>query len=118
MSERELHGRRVDLDGAIDMHVHFGPEPFVSRLSQATFSVDPAAAARDAAAAGMGHGIAEKRGGDEQHDRADQHLTDVAATDHARLKYRVSKLRSRPSRARARHPDSRARAVYNPRECR
>ena len=53
MSERELHGRRVDLDGAIDMHVHFGPEPFVSRLSQATFSVDPAAAARDAAAAGM-----------------------------------------------------------------
>jgi hypothetical protein len=52
-NERSLGSGRVEFDGAIDMHVHFGPEPLISRASGAPHAVDPRQAAQEAAAAGM-----------------------------------------------------------------
>ncbi|GAB2483278.1 DUF6282 family protein [Jatrophihabitans fulvus] len=43
----------VVIDGAIDLHCHFGPEPLIARAVGATHSVDPFEAARDAVAHGM-----------------------------------------------------------------
>lgn len=53
MSERSLGGGSVVLQGAVDMHIHFGPEPSVMRLSGSSPTVDPIEAARDAADLGM-----------------------------------------------------------------
>jgi hypothetical protein len=53
VSGRELRGHRVVLEDAIDMHLHFGPEPLIEPLSHAEHSVDPIEAAQDAAEMGM-----------------------------------------------------------------
>ena len=42
------------VDGAIDLHCHFGPEPLIARAVGTPHSVDPFEAAQDAAAFGMG----------------------------------------------------------------
>jgi Family of unknown function (DUF6282) len=47
------HGAGVVIDGAIDLHCHFGPEPLIARVVGTPHSVDPFEAARDAAALGM-----------------------------------------------------------------
>jgi hypothetical protein len=52
-TERNLGTGRVLFDGAIDMHLHFGPEPLTSRAAATTHAVDPRQAAQEAAAAGM-----------------------------------------------------------------
>lgn len=41
------------LDGAIDMHCHFGPEPLVEKLAKHPHAVDPIEAAGEARAGGM-----------------------------------------------------------------
>ncbi|WP_375482635.1 DUF6282 family protein [uncultured Jatrophihabitans sp.] len=43
----------VVVDGAVDLHCHFGPEPLIERAVGTPHSVDPLEAARDALAAGM-----------------------------------------------------------------
>jgi hypothetical protein len=43
----------VVVDGAIDLHCHFGPEPLIERAIGVPHSVEPVEAARAAAAAGM-----------------------------------------------------------------
>lgn len=43
----------VLLDGAVDMHCHFGPEPLVEMLAKHPHAVDPIQAAEEAAAGGM-----------------------------------------------------------------
>jgi hypothetical protein len=53
MAERSLAGQRIVLEDAIDMHVHFGPEPSVVALSHAPHGVDPIEAATDAGELGM-----------------------------------------------------------------
>lgn len=53
MSERHSGTAPVALDGAIDMHCHFGPEPLVEMAAKAPHSVDPVEAAREAAQHGM-----------------------------------------------------------------
>jgi hypothetical protein len=49
-----LSGGGVRIDGAIDLHCHFGPEPLIARAVGSAHSVDPFDAAHDAADAGMG----------------------------------------------------------------
>ena len=44
----------VVVEGAIDLHCHFGPEPLIARAVGVPHSVDPFEAAQDAAAFGMG----------------------------------------------------------------
>ena len=51
--ERRVGSHPVLLEGAVDMHVHFGPEASIELLSGSTHSVDPIEAARDAAELGM-----------------------------------------------------------------
>lgn len=53
MTERHSSTAPVALDGAIDMHCHFGPEPLVEMAAKAPHSVDPVEAAREAAQYGM-----------------------------------------------------------------
>jgi hypothetical protein len=53
VKEREMGSSRLPLDGAIDMHVHFGPEPLTVGLSGQTHNVDPMQAAAEAQAEGM-----------------------------------------------------------------
>lgn len=53
MSGRSLGGVQLVLDGAIDMHVHFGPEPLIARVAGVDHAVDPWSAAIEAAEAGM-----------------------------------------------------------------
>lgn len=54
MTERRSGGTAaIALDGAIDMHCHFGPEPLVEMAAKTPHSVDPVEAAREAADHGM-----------------------------------------------------------------
>lgn len=53
MAERHSGTAAVALDGAIDMHCHFGPEPLVEMAAKTPHSVDPVEAAREAADHGM-----------------------------------------------------------------
>lgn len=41
------------LEGAVDMHCHFGPEPLVERITHVPHSVDPVEAVREADELGM-----------------------------------------------------------------
>lgn len=53
MSQRNSGSVEIHLDGAIDMHCHFGPEHLVEGVAKAPHSVDPIQAAREAADHGM-----------------------------------------------------------------
>ncbi|MGW0022563.1 DUF6282 family protein [Rhodococcus sp. NPDC003382] len=53
MTERRSGTAAIALDGAIDMHCHFGPEPLVEMAAKTPHSVDPVEAAREAADHGM-----------------------------------------------------------------
>ena len=53
MNERNLGGRHVELDGAIDLHVHFGPEPLIAGAAGVGHAVTAAEAAAEALRAGM-----------------------------------------------------------------
>jgi len=53
MTERHSGTAAIALDGAIDMHCHFGPEPLVELAAKSPHSVDPVEAAREAAEHGM-----------------------------------------------------------------
>ena len=53
MTERHSGTAAIALDGAIDMHCHFGPEPLVEMAAKTPHSVDPVEAAREAADHGM-----------------------------------------------------------------
>src|ERR1700760_504610 len=52
-SERSLGSSVVRLEGAVDMHVHYGPEPLTDLSTGAHHSIDPLEAAEQAAAAGF-----------------------------------------------------------------
>lgn len=51
--KRDSGAAPVLLDGAVDMHCHFGPEPLVEMLAKQPHAVDPIQAAQEAAAGGM-----------------------------------------------------------------
>lgn len=53
MSDRSTAQTPIILEGAIDMHCHFGPEQLVSSLTGAPHAVDPIQAAEEAAAVGI-----------------------------------------------------------------
>ncbi|MBP1327313.1 hypothetical protein JOF28_002545 [Leucobacter exalbidus] len=53
MTERNAGLTPITIDGAIDLHCHFGPEQLVTNIVKATHAVDPVEAALEAAAAGM-----------------------------------------------------------------
>ncbi|MFB8387522.1 DUF6282 family protein [Microbacterium sp. NPDC055910] len=53
-ARRELRGHHVLIEGAIDMHVHYGPEPMLDIISGSRHSVDPIQAAGEAREHGMG----------------------------------------------------------------
>ncbi|MFF0814977.1 DUF6282 family protein [Rhodococcus sp. NPDC003318] len=53
MTQRNSGTVEIALDGAIDMHTHFGPEHLVEKVVKAPHSVDPIRAAREAADHGM-----------------------------------------------------------------
>lgn len=53
MTERTAGSTPILLEGAIDMHCHFGPEPVVSLISGEPHAVDPIRAAQDAVDGGM-----------------------------------------------------------------
>lgn len=53
MNNPEPSPRGPVVDGAIDLHCHFGPEPLIARAVGTPHSVDPLEAARDAAALGV-----------------------------------------------------------------
>ncbi|KAA9148632.1 hypothetical protein FPZ12_044740 [Amycolatopsis acidicola] len=50
---RDSGSAPILLDGAIDLHCHFGPEPLVEKLAKRPHSVDPVQAATEAVAGGM-----------------------------------------------------------------
>jgi hypothetical protein len=51
--ERNLGGKPLVVAGAIDMHLHFGPEPLVANAAGRPHAVDPLQAALEAAELGM-----------------------------------------------------------------
>jgi hypothetical protein len=51
--ERELGSGHVTLDDAIDLHVHFGPEPLIARAAGVPHAVTVPQAAEEASRAGM-----------------------------------------------------------------
>jgi hypothetical protein len=53
-SERHLGSGKVLLDGAVDMHVHYGPEPLTDLATGQHHSVDPLTAVEDAETMGFG----------------------------------------------------------------
>ncbi len=53
MSERNAGSAPITIDGAIDLHCHFGPEELVAQVTKAAHAVDPVEAAQEAADAGM-----------------------------------------------------------------
>lgn len=53
MTERRSGQTEIVLEGAIDMHCHFGPEPLVEMVAKSPHSVDPIEAAQEAADHGM-----------------------------------------------------------------
>jgi hypothetical protein len=52
-TERNLGGKEVLIEDAIDMHVHFGPEPLIDMIFGTTHAVNPIQAATEARDAGM-----------------------------------------------------------------
>jgi len=53
-SERRLGSGKVQLDGAVDMHVHYGPEPLTDLATGQHHSIDPLTAAEEAESMGFG----------------------------------------------------------------
>lgn len=53
MVQRNSGSAEITLEGAIDMHCHFGPEHLVEHVVKSPHSVDPVQAAREAADHGM-----------------------------------------------------------------
>jgi hypothetical protein len=53
MADGKPGGARITLQDAIDLHLHFGPEPLSRRLSGRTHTVDPVEAVKDAEDFGM-----------------------------------------------------------------
>lgn len=53
MSERSAGNAPIVLEGAIDLHCHFGPEQLVANITGKPHAVDPVQASREAADAGM-----------------------------------------------------------------
>lgn len=53
MTERSAGSVPITIEGAIDLHCHFGPEQLVANVTKAAHAVDPIEAAHEAAAAGM-----------------------------------------------------------------
>ena len=54
MNERNLGSGKVLLDGAVDMHVHYGPEPLTDLATGQHHSIDPLDAVEDAESMGFG----------------------------------------------------------------
>lgn len=53
MPERSAGSRPITLEGAVDLHCHFGPEQLTAGIVHAPHKVDPIEAAREARDAGM-----------------------------------------------------------------